>query len=376
MRKVCILTTVHPPFDTRIFHKQAKTLLKAGYDVTLIAQHDKDEVRGDVRIIALPKPQNRLKRILVLTRQVLRLALHEKADVYHFHDPELILTCLLLKILSQAKVVYDIHENVPGQITTKTWLPIFLRCPLKILYNILERATPYFFDAVIVAAEDIAYHFHSKSVVTIHNYPLIEWLDSKRSQTRGAAETETFTVIYIGNFRRTYGIENIIQAVKYLDDGVRLVLLGAFHDKEYEREIKNVCDDQIIITGKVAYEKVLDYLLSAEIGLSCPPPDPNNIQMAQRSNKLFEYMAAGLPVIASDFPSWRTIVEGNDCGLMVDPLNPKQIAETIEYLRGHPEQRRKMGENGRRAIREQFNWKREAETLLGLYRVLMNRRVT
>ncbi len=98
MEKVCILTSVHSLFDIRIFHKQAKTLAKAGYDVTLIVQHTRDEVIEGIKVIALPKPKNRFHRMIGLVFRVFRLALTQKADVYHFHDPELLPVGVLLRL--------------------------------------------------------------------------------------------------------------------------------------------------------------------------------------------------------------------------------------------------------------------------------------
>ncbi|MBC7077734.1 MAG: glycosyltransferase, partial [Synergistales bacterium] len=136
---VCILTTVHPPFDTRIFHKEARALVTAGYDLTLIAQHDKNEVVDGVKVIALPKPKNRFTRIFGLTWRAFRLALRQRADVYHFHDPELLPVGGLLKLLTRAKVIYDVHEDVPEQILTKHWLPALLRHPLAVVFNAFEK---------------------------------------------------------------------------------------------------------------------------------------------------------------------------------------------------------------------------------------------
>ena len=109
---VCILTSVHPAFDVRIYHKEAKTLVQAGYNVTLIAQNNKDEIVDGVNIIALPKPKNRFVRIFGLTWRVFCLALGQHAGVYHFHDPELIFIGVLLRLLGK-KVIYDVHEDVP-----------------------------------------------------------------------------------------------------------------------------------------------------------------------------------------------------------------------------------------------------------------------
>ena len=92
---------------------------------------------------------------------------------------------------------------------------------------------------------------------------------------------------------------------------------------------------------------------------------PNHVNALP--NKMFEYMSAGLPVIASNFPLWKEIVEGNKCGLTVNPLSPKEIAEAIRYLLAHPEEARKMGENGRKAVLEKYNWDNESRKLMVFY---------
>jgi glycosyltransferase involved in cell wall biosynthesis len=125
---------------------------------------------------------------------------------------------------------------------------------------------------------------------------------------------------------------------------------------------------RVQIPGPIPHEKVFDVLVRSHIGLAVLHPDPNYVDSLP--TKLFEYMAAGLPVVASNFPLWKEIVEGNRCGITVDPLDPKAIAQAIEYLLTHPEEARRMGENGRRAVEEKYNWEREkekfAQTLQGV----------
>jgi glycosyltransferase involved in cell wall biosynthesis len=83
--------------------------------------------------------------------------------------------------------------------------------------------------------------------------------------------------------------------------------------------------------------------------------------------KMFEYMSAGIPVIASDFVLWREIVQDGGCGLCVDPLKPNEIANAIDYLVTHPDEARRLGQNGRRAVVERYNWTVEEGKLLAFY---------
>jgi len=115
-RNICILTAVHPVWDSRIFHREAKTLVRAGYEVSFIVPHDKEEIIEGVRIIPLPKPNNRFSRMTRGAWRLFRLALKEKSDIYHFHDPEIIPVGILLKLLTRSQVIYDVHENIPAQI--------------------------------------------------------------------------------------------------------------------------------------------------------------------------------------------------------------------------------------------------------------------
>src|SRR6266852_8296265 len=111
-RRVCVLTSVHSPFDVRIFHKECKALVQAGYRVSMVAPHEEDMVVEGVAIRAVPRSRRRIWRMTGTALHVLRKALAEQADVYHFHDPELIPVGLFLRACGK-KVVYDIHEDVP-----------------------------------------------------------------------------------------------------------------------------------------------------------------------------------------------------------------------------------------------------------------------
>jgi len=176
--KVCILTTVHQPFDIRIFHKEVKSLVNFGYKVTLIAQHSKNEIVDGVKIIALPKPRNRFMRILGLTWRVSYLALRQRADIYHFHDPELILVGIVLRLLRK-KVIYDVHEDVPKQILNKDWIwNVNIRKFVAFTMNTIEQIGAFLFNRIVVATPDIAKKFTKKKTVILRNFPILKLIDN------------------------------------------------------------------------------------------------------------------------------------------------------------------------------------------------------
>ncbi len=367
-KNICILTSVHPVFDTRIFYKQAKTLAKAGYEVTLIAQHERDEVVDGVKIVALPKPRSRFWR-MVGTWRVFRLALRQKADVYHFHDPELLPVGLLLKLMTKGKVIYDVHEDYRGTILTKHWLALPLRKPVAQLFNSLEKWAASRLDYTIAATDDISAKFASIGRVTaIRNYPTLGVIEANVRHVAGEP-----TLVYAGGLTQTRGISEIVQAMAHLNSArkAKLVLYGKFEPAGYQEVVQALRgSDRVEYQGWVKPEELWQKLAQASIGIVCL----HHVSQytVALPTKLFEYMAVGLPVIASNFPLWKEIVEGNNCGLTVNPLDPEEIARAIEYLLDHPEESREMGENGRRAVAEKYNWEKESQRLLALYQELLS----
>src|SRR4030042_4514420 len=156
--KVCHLSSGHSVFDGRIFHKEAKTLAKAGYEVILIAQHDKEEVVDGVRIVPLPKTKSRFKRMTTIVWKLFRLALREKADVYHFYEPQLIPTGIILKLFKRAYVIYDVHED-HRLILVKHYIPKWLRKPVSWIVNRIESFSARRFDAVVTPTQPITERF-------------------------------------------------------------------------------------------------------------------------------------------------------------------------------------------------------------------------
>jgi len=359
--KVCILTTVHQPFDTRIFHKEAKTLVRFGNKVTLIVPHNKDEIVDGVKILALPKARNRFIRIFIHTWQILFLALDQRANIYHFHDPELIFIGVLLKFLGK-KVIYDVHEDVPKQIMNKSWLGNNqIRKLASFIMNIAEQIGAKSFNKILVVTPEIAKRFPKNKVVILRNFPVLKLIDGAIPLNYKKSKP---IIIYTGGLKRVRGIKEIIQAMNYVDNKAELWLLGKWYDKKFKRECENLAGwKQVKDFGFVSLNKVYQYMKIANIGISILYPLENHLTCLPV--KHYEYMTCSLPIIISNFSYWKDIFKG--CALFADPYNPKDIAQNFLFLLENKNVMEKMGKKGRKLIIEKYNWEEEAKKLLEMY---------
>jgi len=364
-KKICVLTSVHSALDVRIFAKEALTLSKNGYDVSIIGQNNNDEIRDGIKIIALPKPKTRLNRFFS-TLKILRLAVRENAKIYHFHDFELIPAALALKVFGK-KVIYDIHEDNSDTILFKYWLKKFLRRPVSFLIRLIEMASCNFFDIMIVAPPGIKERFPHKKTILVINYPTQDDID-KIKHVHNKAAAGPFKFIYQGAIMPVKGIENIIAAVNLLkhDKRIELDLYGKIEPSAYVDELRKKYNfDRISYLGFLNRDKLLRILEEYDAGLVIFDAISN--YMNTLPIKLFEYMAAGLPVIVSDFPIWREIIDEAKCGICVKPNDPAMAADAMRHMAAHPQECMQMGINGRKAVEEKYNWKKEGEKLLKVY---------
>ena len=363
--KICMLTSVHSAFDTRVFHKEAKTLVDAGYDVTLIAQHSKNEIVDGVKIIALPKSRNRFMRIFGLTWQAFYLALRQKAYIYHFHDPELIIIGIVLRLFRK-KVIYDVHEDVPKQILNKDWIGNNqIRKFIAFTVNIIEQIGALLFNKIVVATPDIAKRFPKNKTIILRNFPILKLID-------GGAMPANFIknksiIIYAGGLTKIRGIKEIIQAMEYIGDRAELWLLGKWQSEKFKKECENLEGWKYIkYLGFKTLEEVYSFMKSSDIGIINFLPVENNLTAGP--NKVYEYMACSLPIIMSNFPYWKKVFKWY--ALFANPYDYKDIAEKILYLLDNPGEAKELSKKGRKLIEEKYTWEAESKKLLGMYKNL------
>lgn len=366
--KICHLTSAHPRYDTRIFIKMCSSLAKIdNYNVNLVTADGKgDEIKNNVNIFDVgSKEGGRLSRMTKTVKKVFEKAKILNSDIYHLHDPELIPVGLKLKKLGK-KVVFDAHEDFPKQMLSKPYLtPFFLKIISKLAFS-YEKYSCKKFDYIITATPYIRDKFLNinKNSVDVNNYPILGELSNAI-----VWEEKKDEICYVGGIEKIRGIKELIKSLEFVEE-VRLNLVGKFVEKEIQEEVKTYNSwNKVKELGFLGRREVSSVMGKSKAGIVTFHPYPNHIDA--QPNKMFEYMSAGLPIITSNFPLWREIVEGNNCGICVDPLSSKDIADAVTYILLNPKKGETMGQNGKKAVVEKYNWKKEEEKLFDIYKSLV-----
>ncbi|MGB8260305.1 MAG: glycosyltransferase family 4 protein [Terracidiphilus sp.] len=362
--KVVHLSSVHYPFDTRVFHKECVSLANAGYDVTLVAPYAGESAQfGSVRLRAVAPPRNRWERFTRTIPAVYRAAIEEDAAIYHYHDPELMPVGALLGMRGK-RVIYDVHEDYSGAMSAKRWIPRSLRGFAAFGVQRCEQFFAARCSRVVAATSTIAAKFPHATVSLVQNFP---WLAELDREGAPAYRTREPIVAHVGTLSRDRGLVEMTEAVKIAAarKPLRLLLAGLVKSGAGAGIDDLIGNLPIEMLGLLPRIQVAELLGRARIGIVTLHPTRN--YLPSQPTKLYEYMSAAIPVVASNFPAWCEIVDSSRCGLVVDPLDPDAIANAILWLLDHPAEAEEMGRRGRAAVRERFNWEREADRLLSTY---------
>ncbi len=361
--KVCHISTAHPPFDVRIFHKECVSLAKAGFDVSLVVTHDKEEVVDGVKIIPLPKSKGRLHRMFIKTHFAFYRSLKTKSKIFHFHDPELIGLGILLKILGK-KVIYDSHENVSSQIESKKWLGNSLsRKIVKSGFRGIEKLGIWFFDSVISVTPEIVDFLSPKKGLLLRNYPITTLISEARVQEY---ESDKPILIYVGGLTRIRGIKELCEAVTMTNNKTELWLVGPWESAEFQTECMEG-GEHIKYWGFKPLAEVYPLIKKADIGFVTLYPEKNYLNSLPI--KAFEYMACSKPMIMSDISYWENTFSGS--ALFVNPKLPSEIAKKIDELVDDKHFAQQLGKHGKVEVDTNFSWEAESQKLVNLYQSIL-----
>lgn len=365
-------TTVHSRDDSRIRYKQVASLSKElKQDVRIYVQdglgNETDAVLG-YKIVDTGPRAKRLKRMTFGAFRMINAVRKARPSIAHFHDPELLPWAVLLRLWG-IMVVYDVHEDYPQAIQHNRRLPKLARITLPPVVRFVEWIGSLFLSGIVTVTPKINERFPKRKTIMIRNFPDLSEFDIAKI-TPIAVRPEKFA--YVGTITLNRNILAMVDAVQGLGSvQARLWLAGTFNIAEDEQSARALPGwERVHFEGRVSREGVARILASSRAGLVVLKPVAH--EMETYPIKLFEYMAAGLPVISSDFPIWREIVEGAKCGLLVDPEKTNEITEAMQWILDHPEDAQEMGRSGRQAALEYYNWDREAERLVSFYQNLLD----
>ena len=393
---ICILNSVHPANDTRVL-RIASSLAEAGHNVTIVSPlvsmlaANQQQLKGSISFVRIQKkvkgtfdPSRTLAGIFMafLSRFMVSIELFRygwrfKADIYHCNEVDSWFIGIALKILLRKRVVFDVHEYYPpvlAQILPTRWLRSVSERLLVKLFSISSRLT----DGAIFVNRSMAdlYQFRCKQVV-VRSVPRLR--DFKEVQADPHLKQKYdghVMLLHVGRMRESYGAKSLIEAMILLQErgiDVICVILGGLDNSDdtfpdvFWRRLGNLgLLRQVEIVEEVPFHQVINYMEVADVGLSLLQPIHKNF-IYSLGRKFLEYIASGLPIVASKFPEMRRLVEQYNLGLLVDPENPQEIARAIEILVRDPDLRQRFGKNARTAFELELNWEKESEHLHELY---------
>lgn len=364
--KIIHITTNHPRDDSRIRAKMVQSLHQRRPGSVQLFVQDGLGLEIDpagFKIVDTGPRLHRLSRALRGGWRMFRAVLRAQPTIVHFHDPEFLPWAILLS-MAGVRVVYDVHEDYPEAISKNYSLSPMVRRVLPQVVRVFEWVGARTFSGIVAVTPKIATRFPPKKTVQVRNWPVVGEFAAPSARPMVDRPLE---VAYIGSITENRNIFGMLDAMSAAHEtGAVLRLAGCFSPSEDLAKARaHPAWNRVKFDGWVSRQGVADILSSVRGGLVVLKPVEH--EMLTYPIKLFEYMAAGVPVISSDFPLWRAFVEDAQCGLLVDPLKPDEIANAIRWILENPEEAHAMGLRGRAAVLKKYDWDREVEELLRLY---------
>jgi len=362
----CLVSVVRPARDMRTFYKEARSLAAAGWRVTVVGRDGGPPATVDgIELLPLPRTSGPARALAQL--RALRLALGTRADVYQVTDVELLPAALVLKRLGRT-VVYDCIEDYPAYMRQKHWIPERARPAVAFSVERLERLVTPRLDAVLTADQGTADRLagYGAAVTVVHNFP--------RRDEFGAAPPgapRSHDVLYHGSLPpfQMRALAGIARALGRLVPEARVTVVGEPDDRCSRAEFDGELAARVALRPRVPFPEVPGLLRGARTGVVPLPDLPKfrtNVPM-----KLFEYLAAGVPAVASDLPPARRLLDGSDAARLVPPGDEGAFAGALADLLCHPADAAALGRRGAEAVRERFHWEGEEKRLVRLYATLL-----
>ncbi len=362
--RIVHITSVHNWSDVRIFEKMCVSLARAGHEVHLVVPAEEELASAKQRAVQvhpIPRPVSRVERATRTARDVAAHAIALSPDIIHLHDPELLLHTAELG-RSGAAVVYDVHDDLRLDLVDRPWLPSPAGHLVSFAFGVFEDWKARHVRGVVAATPAIARRFvtHPRCAL-VQNYPILDEMppaaDAKRCTGRFA---------FVGGVNLARGVLQMVEALGKAGDDCALLVAGRWESAALRAEAEALpAWSRVDAPGNLARGVMMQRLAECQAGLVLYQPVSYHLEA--QPNKLFEYMAAGLPVIASAFPHWEGIVGAYRCGLLVDPREPEQIGKAMRWMADHPVEAAEMGRRGRAAVESAFNWDLEFRALQNFY---------
>jgi glycosyltransferase involved in cell wall biosynthesis len=347
--------------------------LASRYRLTMVLTRPEPAVHPGIRFVGVPRFASLWQRVLLVHPRLLWHALRCPARLVHLHDPELIPLGLLLVALGRT-VVWDVHENVARQVSAKkrnasTLYRLLFRCFNRLAQRHLY---PIFAETSYLAN----YPALRKPHAVVLNYAPLPLLEPFRRKPHTVLVPEFF---YIGQLSFARGLDVLIEACARLDDDFpdfRVHLFGALGFDVFDQSVLeripafHRAKKHLIFHGYTDARRAFPMAARCLAGLALPKPVGDFPE--SYPTKLFEYLALGLPAIASDFPLYRAVIEPHGCGRCLDPTSPEALANVLRFFLEQPEASRHLGERGRAAAEAHFAWASQERALFDFYKSLLD----